>query len=118
MRRLQYDVAARGPWAAALAGVGSAPPIEDAGTYWDLLRPICATLAIWETTYMQALSGEDAVAAWASGSSLRPFLDRLEGPLHAGFVAAYAAALRPVYPRRADGTTMLPFRRLFLLARR
>ena len=30
--------------------------------------------------------------------------------------AAYAAAMRPIYPRRADGTTLLPFRRLFIVA--
>jgi len=26
--------------------------------------------------------------------------------------------LRPHYPRRADGTTLLPFRRLFLVGKR
>lgn len=54
---------------------------------------------------------------WASGTSLRPFLDPLPEAMRPGFLAAYAAAIRPHYPRRADGTTLLPFRRLFLLAR-
>jgi trans-aconitate 2-methyltransferase len=118
LRRLQYDVAASGPWAKVLAGIGSAPPILEAGAYWDILRPHCAALDIWETTYLHALTGPDPVAAWARGSSLRPFLDALPPDLRPGFIAAYADAVRPAYPPRADGTTLLPFRRLFLVAAR
>ena len=55
---------------------------------------------------------------WASGTSLRPFLDPLPPDLRAQFLAAYTAAVAPHYPRRPDGTTLLPFRRLFILARR
>jgi len=116
-RALQYDVAAHGPWAALLAGVASAPPILATAAYWDLLRPRCAALDMWETTYLHALQGEDAVAQWASGSSLRPFLDPLPTGLRADFLCAYRAALEPHYPRRPDGSTLLPFRRLFMVAR-
>ena len=31
-------------------------------------------------------------------------------------VHAYREALAPAYPRRPDGTTLLPFRRLFMVA--
>ena len=117
LRALQYSVAADGPWAEALRGVGSAPPVLEPGDYWDLLRPHVAALDIWETTYLHVLKGEDAVGEWASGSSLRPFLDKLPPEMHPAFRQAYAEAVRPHYPRRADGTTLLPFRRLFLLAR-
>jgi trans-aconitate 2-methyltransferase len=118
LRALQYEVAAQGPWAAALAGVGSAPPILSPGAYWDLLRPRCAALDMWETIYMHALEGEEAAVQWARGTSLKPFLDALpEDGLRAGYLAAYAEAVRPHYPRRADGVTLLPFRRLFLVAR-
>ena len=116
LRRLQYEVAALGPWAARLASHASAPPILDASAYWDLLRPLVASLDIWETTYLHPLTGEDAVVEWAAGSSLRPFLEPLEPDQREAFRRAYAEALRPHYPRRADGTTLLPFRRLFLVA--
>ena len=117
LRALQYTVAANGPWAERLRDVGSAPPILDAGGYWDLLRPRVGALHIWETTYLHPLQGEDAIGEWATGSSLRPFLDALPPEQRSAFRGAYAEAVRPHYPRRTDGTTLLPFRRLFLLAR-
>jgi len=117
IRALQYQVAAQGPWAARLAGIGSAPPILLAASYWDLLRPRCAALDMWETIYMHALQGEDAVVRWAMGSSLRPFLDALPADQREDFLVAYRATVNPVYPRRPDGTTLLPFRRLFMVAK-
>jgi trans-aconitate 2-methyltransferase len=116
LRQLQYTVAAQGAWAGRLASHASAPPILDAAGYWDLLRPLAASLDIWETTYLHPLTGEDAVVEWAAGSSLRPFLEPLSPAEQAGFRRAYAEALRPHYPRHPDGTTLLPFRRLFLVA--
>jgi trans-aconitate 2-methyltransferase len=117
LRALQYEVASRGAWAPLLAGVGSAPPILDPGAYWDLLRPITASLDLWDTTYTHALRGDDAVVQWAMGTSLRPFLSPLAGAMRAGFLAAYAETIRPHYPKRADGTTLLPFQRRFIAAR-
>jgi trans-aconitate 2-methyltransferase len=116
LRALQYQVAEGGPWAERLKHIRSAPPILDPGVYWDLLRPRAASLDLWETVYLHPLQGEDAVMEWASGSSLRPFLDALPEAERQSFRHAYAAAVRPHYPRRPDGTTLLPFRRLFIVA--
>jgi len=116
MRRLQLETAQSGPWAEALRGHVSARDILPPADYWDLLKPRAATMDMWETIYLHPLSGDDAVVEWAAGSSLRPFLEPLSAELRAGFRRAYADALRPHYPRRPDGTTLLPFRRLFMVA--
>jgi trans-aconitate 2-methyltransferase len=118
MRRIPLELAALEPWAEWLGDVTSAPGILSAEQYWDLLRPRVASLDLWRTTYMQALSGEDAVTEWAAGSSLRPFLDRLPEDRKEAFRQAYSEAARPHYPRRPDGTTLLPFHRLFMVARK
>ena len=55
---------------------------------------------------------------WAMGTSLKPFVDLLEGEMRDGFLTAYRAALAPHYPRRKDGVTLLPFHRLFFVARK
>ena len=117
LRVLQNEIAAREPWSRYLGKAGYARGLLPAGSYYDVIRPLATALDIWETTYLHVLTGEDAVTEWAAGSSLRPFLDKLPSDQVAGFRAAYSEALRPHYPRRPDGTTLLPFRRLFFVAR-
>ncbi len=51
------------------------------------------------------------------GSAARPFLEDL-GEDAEGFHAEYTRRLQPHYPSRPDGTTLFPFRRLFLIATR
>jgi trans-aconitate 2-methyltransferase len=84
--------------------------------YYDWLKPQASALDIWETEYLQVLEGEDAVYRWVSGTGLRPFVQALEGQDREAFIAAYKAKLNAAYPRRADGTTLFPFRRLFVVA--
>jgi len=116
LRALQNEIAANGPWADRLVDVDAAPPILTPGDYYDLLRPLTANLDIWETTYLHVLQGEDAIVQWATGTSLKPFLDKLPERLKRDFLRTYADAVRPEYPPRPDGTTLLPFRRLFIMA--
>jgi trans-aconitate 2-methyltransferase len=121
--RLMRETAAHGPWAEWLAPVlGSATvlrqePVMAPEAYYDLLRPLAAHLDLWETEYLQVLAGEDAVLEWVRGTALRPILDALPSSERASFTAAYGAKLRQAYPRRGEGTTLFPFRRLFLIAR-
>jgi len=115
-RRLQEELAHEGPWTGRLAHVARVLPILAPAEYWDLLKPVASTLELWETIYLHALKGPDAALQWAMGTSLRPYLDALAEPERTEFRQAYAAALLPHYPPRPDGTTLFPFRRLFLLA--
>jgi len=115
LRALQNEVAKTGPWAPHLANAGFARGLLPTGTYYDVVRPLVKHLDMWETTFLHVLTGENAVTQWAEGSSLRPFLDALPAELKQPFRDAYSEALRPHYPRRADGTTLLPFKRLFIV---
>jgi trans-aconitate 2-methyltransferase len=117
LRELQNEVARHGPWSVHLGEAGYARGLLPVAMYYDIIRPLVATLDIWETTYLHVLTGDDAVTEWAAGSSLRPFLDKLPSDLIGAFRAAYSVALQPHYPRRPDGTTLLPFKRLFLVGR-
>ncbi|MBW6398073.1 methyltransferase domain-containing protein [Roseomonas sp. HJA6] len=117
LRAEQDRIARDGPWAGTLSRIVSAPPILAPGDYYDLLRPHVASLDLWVTEYVHMLRGEDPVVQWAMGTSLRPFLDVLTGAERDGFLDAYRAAMRAAYPPRADGVVLLPFRRLFILAR-
>jgi len=122
---LMRETAQQGPWAATLAPVvGGATvlredPVAPPDWYYDLLSPLARPgLDLWETDYLHVLDGEDPVLHWVSGTALRPVTEALKGTERESFLAAYGAKLRQAYPRRADGKTLLPFRRLFIIARR
>jgi trans-aconitate 2-methyltransferase len=122
--RLMRATAVEGPWAAALApvlardSVLQADPVAPPERYYDLLAPIVkGGLDLWETEYLHVLEGDDPVLDWVSATALRPVLEALDPADRAAFRAAYGAKLRQAYPRRGDGKTLLPFRRLFLIAR-
>ena len=115
---LCLDEAARtGPWREKLEGVRRRV-IAGPAFYHDLLAPHARRLDIWETEYLHVLEGEDPVVAWTAGSALRPYLAPLDAAERAGFTAAYRACIARAYPRRADGRTLFPFRRLFIVAMR
>ena len=118
VRMLQAAVAEQGPWSAALSRVAGAPPILGPAEYYDLLVGRTTALDIWTTEYQHVLRGDDPVVQWAMGTSLRPYLAALDPSDHAAFLAAYSRAVRPHCPPRADGAVLLPFRRLFIVARR
>jgi trans-aconitate 2-methyltransferase len=113
---LMRETAEASPYAAKLRNVRPVA-VETPARYFDILSPLATSLDIWTTEYLHVLDGEDAVFKWVSGTGLRPFLDALNETERADFVTRYKAALNIVYPRRADGKTLLPFSRLFAVAR-
>jgi trans-aconitate 2-methyltransferase len=115
---LMHDAAAAGPWAARLAGLQRAVPVREPAFYYDRLAPHCKVVDLWETRYVQVLSGENPVAEFTKGSWLKPLLDALAEPERSAFEADYRRRVRAAYPPRPDGTTLFPFTRLFIVATR
>ncbi len=115
--KLMRDTAAEGPWAEKLRDVRNIV-LGSAEGYYALLEPLAAGLDIWETDYLQVLTGEDAVFRWVSGTGLRPFLAALDGAEREAYVQDYKARLNRAYPMRASGKVLFPFKRLFVVARR
>ncbi|MFI9408324.1 trans-aconitate 2-methyltransferase [Nocardia gamkensis] len=113
-------VAARDEWRERLGRAGILEPraVLDPAGYADLLGAAGAAVDAWETTYLQRLTGEDPVLDWVSGTALRPVRGALDDPRWREFTAQLGPLLRSAYPRRADGTTWLPFRRVFVVARK
>ena len=105
-----------GPWRTTLEPLLRPAPVADPATYFDVLSLRAGTVDIWETEYVQVLTGEDPVKEWTKGTWLKPLLDTLTEPDRSRFEATYAALVAPAYPRRPDGRTLFPFRRLFIVA--
>ena len=70
---------------------------------------------IWETEYYQILEGDDAVLEWVRGTGLRPILEGLADIEREQILTVYSSRLREAYPKKADGQTLYPFRRLFIV---
>ena len=102
----------------ALAAAVGRKWVLDAGEYHDLLAPRASSLDIWATEYLQRLEGDDPVLEWVRATGLRPILNGLCDAEREHFIDVYRERLRHAYPRRADGSTLYPFRRLFMVATR
>ncbi len=113
---LMHETARHGPWRARLAPLLTPPPVAEPAWYIERLAPQVASLEVWETEYQQILSGPDPVKEFTKGSWLQRFLQALPAEQAQAFEADYAERLRAAYPPLADGRTVFPFRRLFIVA--
>jgi trans-aconitate 2-methyltransferase len=99
------------------AGLREEDAVLDPDAYATLLADAGCAVDAWETTYIQRLTGPDAVLEWITGTALRPVRSALSDPDWLDFRADLAPRLRDASPPRPDGTTWFPFRRVFTVAR-
>ena len=122
-RLMRETLAHGGPYgspigAAALREAVDHVWVQPASSYFDLLSPLAQHIDIWETEYLQVLEGENPVLEWVSATGLRPVLNGLDDADRQTFLETYSARLLEAYPQRANGQTLYPFRRLFIVAAR
>jgi trans-aconitate 2-methyltransferase len=91
-------------------------PVGSPDYYYDLLAKHVDSIDIWESEYLQVLEGDEPVLQWVGATSLRPILRGLDPVERDSFLHAYKARLLTAYPGRRDGSTLYPFRRLFIVA--
>ena len=100
-----------------LAGVRLNRQATDPARYVDLLSRAGLEVDAWETTYLHVLHGDDPVVEWYKGSGLRPVISALPPDLAGEFLAEFRARMAEAYPAAPYGT-LLPFRRVFVVAER
>lgn len=110
------EAARNGPWRATLEPLLRPSPVAGPDFYYGLLAPLAKRLDIWETEYLQVLEGEHPVKEFTKSTWLNPLLEALDEPQRSEFEAAYTELVDRAYPRRPDGKTLFPFRRLFIIA--
>jgi trans-aconitate 2-methyltransferase len=114
---IRDGLAAEAAYAEHTAGVAT-PSSHDPDVYYDALSAAGCAVDVWETTYTHVLRGPDPVFTWVSGTGARPTLQALPDDLRGAFEAEFKRRLAAAYPVREDGTVLLPFRRVFAVARR
>ena len=118
-RALLRFVAVDGPWAKTLLPVAKSQPFDQTmEDLYVLLRPICASVDVWETTYLCPLSGVGALVDFMKGGSLAAFLAPLNPSAQRKFLERYTDELAQAYPAQPDGGVLLRIPRMFLVARR
>ncbi|HEY0176261.1 MAG TPA: trans-aconitate 2-methyltransferase [Pedobacter sp.] len=116
---LMRTVAAEGPWANKLSGSSKRVARQSAAWYYQVLKNSTTVLDIWKTTYYHQLAGgAAAIVEWFKGTGLRPYLDPLDENEQAAFLEKYLSEIKSAYPENEDGTVLLPFPRLFIIATR
>jgi trans-aconitate 2-methyltransferase len=116
-RAILRELAGSARWRAKLAGAQLNRQAGEPADYLDLLAGIGLSVDAWETTYLHVLTGPDPVTEWYKGTGLRPVLSALGPDDAAEFLAEYSAGVRAAYPAASYGT-VLPFRRVFVVARK
>ncbi|MGU3292948.1 trans-aconitate 2-methyltransferase [Williamsia sp. M5A3_1d] len=106
-------------WREALSDIDfrGGETVDDPAGYAALLSDAGCAVDAWETTYVQQLRGEDPVLEWVTGTALTPIRSALDDNGWEAFRSDLAPLLSAAYPRRRDGTTFFPFRRVFVVAR-
>ena len=93
------------------------PPVQTAVSYWEMLTRL-GEVEAWETDYVQALAPAaemHPVRAFTQSTAMRPFVAQLTASEVETFVSAYDKALASAYPVLADGSALMPFRRVFFV---
>jgi len=108
-----------GPWAERLSPLLDTNKVEEPAFYYDLLQPLSSEVSLWETEYYHVLEGENPVVEWTKGTALKGFLDILgDGEEKSVFLENYSQRIALAFPKQPDGKTLLPFRRIFMVARK
>ncbi|MGX9889948.1 trans-aconitate 2-methyltransferase [Streptomyces sp. NPDC002276] len=120
LHALMRELAATARWKSRLGEVlRREDSVHAPAVYLDRLARLGCAADVWQTTYQHVLTGEDPVLDWVKGTGLRPALTALADDPEArdAFVTEYRDLLREAYPTAEYGT-VLPFRRLFAVARK
>jgi trans-aconitate 2-methyltransferase len=112
---VRAELAAEVPYAAYTRDV-AVPGSHDPAVYLEALAALGCSVDAWETTYLHVLSGPDPVYTWVSGTGARPTLQALPDDVRPAFKEEFRRRLRATYLER-DGRVVLPFRRVFVVAR-
>lgn len=105
------------PWTATLRQLQPGlRQFESPRELYDTLRPFCASVNVWHTSYYHVLDSHEAIVEWVKGTGLRPFIDPLSSDEREAFLRRYLERLTEAYPKNADGTVLLKYPRLFVVA--
>lgn len=92
--------------------------ILSAQAYYDILSPAGFDVDIWRTTYFHVLPSTEAIIDWLSTTGLRRFVNHLAMHQQEAYLERYHQLLKQHYKEQSDSQILMPFPRLFIVARK
>jgi len=86
--------------------------------YYDILSKAGCQVDIWRTTYFHTLPSTQAIIDWLSTTGLRRFINHLASEQQSAYLDRYHELLKQHYPEQSDSNIIMPFPRLFIIARK
>ena len=91
-------------------------PVLSKDAYYKILCEQMSSIDIWETEYLQLLTGDNAVLEWVRGTALVPVRERLSVDEYNEFEHKYNEKLNQVYKKLDNGVMLFPFNRIFMIS--
>ncbi|CAK7201087.1 hypothetical protein SEUCBS139899_003788 [Sporothrix eucalyptigena] len=106
------------PWVSTLSELHDRDPIDTPEQLYDALIPHSSSVDVWHAVYNHVLPGGPAdIVEWMKGTGLQPWVNALpDEATKKAFLAAYEKRLTDLYERRADGSVLIRYPRLFVVA--
>ncbi|EPE09492.1 trans-aconitate 2-methyltransferase [Ophiostoma piceae UAMH 11346] len=107
-----------GPWVPTLKDLHDRDPIESVEQIYDALVPHSASVDVWHSVYNHVmLRGAADIVEWMRGTGLQPWINALpDDATKQAFLQAYEKRLGELYETRVDGTVLIHYPRLFVVA--
>ena len=112
--KLVLETALEEPFKTALGGWKWVYPLLPVAAYAEILYEAGAEdLRVFEKVYPHVMDNADALAAWLAGTTLVPYLERMDDVTKEYFMQVFRSKLRRLWP---SGPLFYPFRRIFVSA--
>lgn len=111
-------VAKQSQWASITKEATEQYTAHDYHFYYDVLTEIFQSIDIWETHYMHVLDSHLSILEMIKSTGLRPYLNLLENDTDKqAFEDMVLKHIKNDYPLQKNGKVILPFKRLFFIAK-
>ena len=113
------EVAKDERWSAVTQAATDLFTLHPYSFYYDQLSALFSSVEMWETHYMHVMDSHQAVITMMQSTGLKPYMERLSSEADKReFEERVLARIKEAYPQQKDGKVLLPFDRLFFIARK
>ena len=105
-------------WADTLTGANGLFTIHTPAEYYDILSGLFSKIDIWQTDYVHVMDSHEAILQMIKSTGLKPYLDLLEkADEKTELEKMVLEEIKKDYPLQQNKKALLPFKRLFFIAK-